>query len=448
MTGTDWAERLAFIEAAEGPAPQIAVVREALGRAMPDLLDSLYREIRATPHTSGFFSDGDTIGRARGAMERHWSAVLDDGFDRARAADAARIGLMHAGLGLEPQWYMGAYARVAAGLVHAAVKAGVGGMAAPGRADRAAAAAETLVRLFVLDMEMAVTAYLEARDRRAAAERAETADEIEANVGETADALAAAAETLDLAARAVTEAMSHTVEAASSAAAGSEEAAASVRSVAAASSQLGAASKEISGQTASQSAKLGDAVGKVESASRTIGELSEASGEIGAVIALIERVAEQTNLLALNATIEAARAGEAGKGFAVVADEVKQLADQTARATEQISQKISAMQDASRFAVDAIGEIRTVVDAVSGSALAIEAAVEEQSASIQEITRSAEDAAHGNQSAAEAAASLDARTRGGAEAAASVGDAAETVRSRSGQLRAQLDGLLAKIRAA
>jgi len=448
MTHSHINERVTFVgfDAAGGKA--LAAVRPAVDEAMPAALDKLYELINRTPAAAGMFESREGQTRARGAMERHWARLLDGPVDETYAGNVKRIGLTHARLGLEPRYYMGAYAHVMSDLLRAVMRKSLGRSALPEPLRKAEAGVDALVRLFVLDMEMAVTAYLEERDARAREERENTAAEIETTVGETVGALIEAAESLDKAAAGLSHAVQEASTAATSAAAGSEEAAANVRSVAAAATQLGAASQEIAGQSNQQSEGLKQAVQHANTAANTINELGQASGEIGSVISLIEEIAEKTNLLALNATIEAARAGESGRGFAVVASEVKDLASQTAKATDQITGQVRAMQTATQAAVDAVQAITRTVESVSEAALAIEAAVEEQSASIQEISRNAEEAATGNQSAAESVAGLDARTRESAEAASSVGAISQSVRSGASELKTRLGALLANIRAA
>ena len=177
----------------------------------------------------------------------------------------------------------------------------------------------------------------------------------------------------------------------------SEEASTNVQSVASATEELSSSVTEISRQVQESARMATDAVGQARVTNDRVSELSKAASRIGDVVELINTIAGQTNLLALNATIEAARAGEAGRGFAVVASEVKALAEQTAKATGEISQQITGIQGATQELVNAIKEISGTIERLAEISSAIAAAVEEQGAATQEISRNVQQAARGTQ---------------------------------------------------
>ena len=183
--------------------------------------------------------------------------------------------------------------------------------------------------------------------------------------------------------------------------AASEQVSKNVQTVATGTEEMGASIKEIA-KNANEAAKVATAAVKVtETTNQTVSKLGESSAEIGKVIKVITSIAQQTNLLALNATIEAARAGEAGKGFAVVANEVKELAKETAKATEDISQKIEAIQNDTKGAVEAIGQISGIINQINDISNTIASAVEEQTATTNEMGRNVTEAAKGSAEIAE-----------------------------------------------
>ena len=217
--------------------------------------------------------------------------------------------------------------------------------------------------------------------------------------------------------------------------AASEQVTKNVQVVATGTEEMSASIRDIAKNSNDAARVAKQAVGVAESANSTIGELGDASVEIGKVIKVITSIAQQTNLLALNATIEAARAGEAGKGFAVVANEVKELAKQTAQATEDISQKIEAIQAGSKGAVDAIEEVSTIINQINDISNTIASAVEEQTATTNEIGRNVGEAARGSgeiaQNISGVASAADSTTQGASDTL----NASKALSEMAGQLQ-------------
>jgi methyl-accepting chemotaxis protein len=221
------------------------------------------------------------------------------------------------------------------------------------------------------------------------------ADRFEADVKSVVGAVAKATKDMQRVAGEITSSVNGTSERATAAAAASEEASTSVNTVASASEELASSVAEIGRQVTHSSGVADAAVVKAGQTTEMVGSLAAAGEKIGDVLRLISAIASQTNLLALNATIEAARAGEAGRGFAVVASEVKELASQTAKATEEIAGQVAAIQSATGDCVTAIGGISDTIREISGIAATIAAAVEQQDSATREIARSVQQAAAG-----------------------------------------------------
>jgi methyl-accepting chemotaxis protein len=221
------------------------------------------------------------------------------------------------------------------------------------------------------------------------------ADRFEANVGTVVNGVASAATEMHASAATMSHTADETSRRATAAAAATEQASTNVETVAAAAEELAASVAEVGRQVTHSSEIARKAAAEAERTDQRVHSLSEAARKVGDVVLLIGDIASQTNLLALNATIEAARAGEAGKGFAVVASEVKSLANQTAKATEEVTQQIAAMQQATGEAVAAIKSIAETITEVNSIAGSIAAAVEQQGAATQEIARNIQEAALG-----------------------------------------------------
>ncbi|MGY1803295.1 methyl-accepting chemotaxis protein [Blastococcus sp. SYSU D00922] len=219
--------------------------------------------------------------------------------------------------------------------------------------------------------------------------------EVLAGVASSAHAVASSSEELSMTSAQIAASAEETSTQSGVVASAAEEVSRSVETVAAGAEQMGASIREISQNAAEASEVANKAVEAAATTKATVDKLGESSAEIGNVVKVITSIAEQTNLLALNATIEAARAGEAGKGFAVVANEVKELAQETAKATEDIAKRVLAIQGDTTAAVAAIDEISTIVAQISDRQTTIASAVEEQTATTSEMSRSVQEAAGG-----------------------------------------------------
>ncbi|SHO64907.1 Methyl-accepting chemotaxis protein [Pseudoxanthobacter soli DSM 19599] len=276
----------------------------------------------------------------------------------------------------------------------------------------------------------------------------ELANRFEGAVGEIVEMVSSAAAELEAAAQTLTATAEETTAQAAAVAAAAEQAATNVQTVAAAVEELASSSAEIGNQVSYSTSVTAQAVSEADSTNSRMGGLKSAAEQVGAIVGMIGDIAAQTNLLALNATIESARAGEAGRGFAVVAQEVKSLAEQTSKATSQISGQISGIQGSTGDAVTAITSVGRTISEINQVAAAIGAAVEQQNATTAEIARNVQQAAQGTQEVTRNITGVTHAAQASSSASVQVLSSAGKLNRQASNLRLEVENFLTTVRAA
>ena len=404
MSAQQLKERTDFYGLADVQATTLAGVGRALNRRLDAALDRFYRIIAARRELSAYFDSPQQMSRAKAMQAEHWQAVFRDGVDQRFFDRATRIGSVHARIGLEPKWYVGAYGLVLEELITAIIAPGWRGMLPWKRAQARQVA--TLVKVALLDIDLALSGYFHNSEERV---RAIVSDKLGSALREVAAgdltaridgfpseyrqveadfnmALAALAGTLGNVMTGMTSMNSGATEIRSAAddlSRRTEEQAANLEETATAIAAINTSVQDSASTSASARTTIGEAIQRAEDGSTIVTEavgamqqIESSSQEITSIIAVIESISFQTNLLALNAGVEAARAGEAGKGFAVVANEVRALAQRCAEAADEVKALISASSVQVSRGVDLVGRSGDAFAAITRDIAALSSAIQ------------------------------------------------------------------------
>ncbi|MGB0694705.1 MAG: protoglobin domain-containing protein [Rhodospirillaceae bacterium] len=444
MMSTDFQleNRLRFLQLDDQCIGLLTEALRILNPHLDEVLEAFYNYIGSKPNVSQIFKGPESMRHAREMQKRHWTKyVLAGNYTEEYCRSVDKIGRIHFDVGVEPRWYLASYCyvlnKINAILVSQLRK----------QPEKAVALQAAITKAVFLDADFAITAYncamREDQDRRLL----EDANAFEESVKSLANVVAGAATELQATAGSMSSTANSTTDRVTSVAQAADHALHNVQTVASASEELSASIAEISRQVHDSTEISHSAVEEAQRADGLVNGLVSAADKIGEVVKLINDIASQTNLLALNATIEAARAGEAGKGFAVVASEVKSLANQTARATDEISNQIGEVQTATKAAVNAIQGIGRTIGSISEIASAIASAIEEQGAATQEIARNVQEAAEGTSSVTSTLQDVSQDASETGQSAQEVLGAAGELSQQSEQLNNEVDRFLSDLRA-
>ncbi len=438
----DLSDRLSAMNIDDATRAHLRELQPLVMAEIDAAIDAAYQQILRAPEVQRIYRD-ISMEDAKRSQRQHWVDDIFAGtFTQAQLDHSISTVVARHRSGLAMRWYFVFWTMILARLLQAAARAY---RRHPEKLPDLLAA---MARGILFDIEIFTTVYVHAASNASAEELNRHAESFEREVSALVKSVAAATMQMNETARTMSTAAEQTATQARTAVTAGEETAGNAASVASTTEHLTASIQEI-GQRVEHSTKIASVA--VEEARRTdtlVRGLVEAGSRIGDVVRLIKDIASQTDLLALNATIEAARAGEAGKGFAVVAGEVKNLANQTGKATDEIASQIEAVQSATQDAVAAIQGIGTTIGQINEIASAIAAAVDEQRAATHEIVQKVQLAAQSSGVANGSMAAVSASAEQTGAAAKQVESGMGALTRESELLTAQVDQFLSKIRRA
>jgi len=398
------------------------------------------------PKLASMFKDGSRMDYARTAQQKHWMHLFSAKFDDEYAASVRKIGLIHSHIGLEPTWYIGAYAFTLNHLYQHAAHQYQSRLSPENAQKKTAKLMRALNQCVMIDMDMAISIYLDENKRTYDARLNTLAQEFEANIGSIVNGVSAAATELEASAESLATMATQASAGAENVATTSEETSTNVAAVSSATEEMSASIAHVA-EMAQKSYEASDkAADKTEQSVLTMAELKHAIDKVSAVANLISDIAEQTNLLALNATIEAARAGEAGKGFAVVASEVKSLANETGKATEDIKIQVYEIISKNISAAESLTSVKNAINESKEISHHTAQSVEQQKEAVNEIARNVEQASIGTRQISQSISNISQGSQGVNGAAGGILDAARDLAKQSSILRDAVSKFIADIK--